>query len=147
MLRFFKFHIALYTFTILWFLYIYKLCKTGAKLQIRILAQWSTTRNMIQVCSKSLNLLVMEHEFQIEIKDSRCRKRQDWDSDLGMCVHLCICKRECKKPWLGSWVCEWFQRASQRSPSPGYKNSGNGEKSKSRLHTAAINKKELLELI
>lgn len=45
---------------------------------------------------------------------------------------------------LGLWVISGgFSEVS----SPGYKNSGNGEKSKSRLHTAAINKKELLELI
>ena len=52
----------------------------------------------------------------------------------------------CKKEMIewrkegGFLVC-----ASHRSPSPGYKNSGNGGKSETRAHTAAVNKKGLLE--
>lgn len=40
-----------------------------------------------------------------------------------------------------------ISEASQRSPSPGNKNSGNVDKSTNWLQTAAINKTEPLELI
>lgn len=59
---------------------------------------------------------------------------------------------DCKKEGVRSRdlerrVCERFQKASQRPPSPGNKNSGNVEKSTSWQQTAAINKTEPLELI
>lgn len=92
--------------------------------------------------------MAKENKVQVGMRDVRAGMKP------GLVYQTCIMciyvfHRKPNEPLVLSWVCEWFLRVSQRFPSPVCKKTQVMEKSPRTgcIQTAAINKKELLELI
>lgn len=62
-------------------------CKATVKISLDLnVLNRNLVRNRILACGKSLNLRGAEN--QVEMRDVRCRKVQDWDGDWA-CMYIC----------------------------------------------------------